>query len=264
MSCNKQEAYDVGQYIAEIYDQTECYTDDIDLLRSLIGKKAPLRVLEPFCGSGRLAIPLAMDGHFVVGIDKSKAMTDRFRFKLQHLSIDISDRVGIMEADVIDTPWPVGFDLVVLGANCFYELATAAEQEHCIRSAARSLNKNGYVFVDNDHMEGQLDVSWQDTGVVSRSLEGTVGDGSKVLTTRQTIWYDVEARLVRFQRRAIVTKPAGEVLKSDFVQQKHPVSAAEVSLWLKKNGFAVEKQLGNWQGSLYTHGSERAIFWAHV
>jgi SAM-dependent methyltransferase len=264
MSYNKQTPYDLEQYIAEIYDQTESYTDDIDLLRSLIGKKTQLRVLEPFCGTGRLAIPLAIDGHFVVGIDKFKGMIDRFQLKLQQLSKEISNKIDIIEADVIDTPWPIGFDLAVLGANCFYELATAAEQEHCIRSAACSLRKTGYVFVDNDHMEGILDESWRDTGIVSRSLEGTASFVSKVQTTRETVWFEAEQRLARFRRRVTVTKPNGEILEEEFIQQKHPVSAAEVSEWLRKYGFTIEKQLGDRQGLPYTQESERAIFWAHV
>ena len=264
MSFNKQTSYDLGQYVAEIYDQTECYADDIELLTSLIGKRTQLRVLEPFCGTGRIAIPLALDGHCVVGMDKSKGMIDRFQFKLQQSFNNISNQVDISEADVIDTPWPASFDLVVLGANCFYELATAAEQEHCIRSAARSLGKNGYVFVDNDHMEGPLDESWQDTGVVSRSLEGTSRDGSRVLTTRETIWFNVEERLARIRRRATVTKPDGGFLEEEFIQQKHPASAAEVSDWLTKHGFTIEKQLGSWKGTPYTEESERAIYWAHI
>ena len=52
--------------------------------------------------------------------------------------------------------WPDGFDLVVLGGNCFYELANIEEQEGCIRAAASCSQTRGFLFLDNDHMEGDL------------------------------------------------------------------------------------------------------------
>ena len=67
-------SYDaIGRYIGEIYDSTETQTDDVELLLSLIGEK-PKRILEPFCGSGRILLPLVEAGHEVHGIDRSEHM----------------------------------------------------------------------------------------------------------------------------------------------------------------------------------------------
>jgi len=63
VSYNTTNAYDIEPHIAEIYDQVETYTDDLYLIRRLIGGRVPLRILEPFCGTGRILIPLALDGH---------------------------------------------------------------------------------------------------------------------------------------------------------------------------------------------------------
>lgn len=65
-------------------------------------------------------------------------------------------------ADVTVETWPTGYDLVILGFNCFYELATAEEQEFCIYQASRACKPGGYIYVDNDHMEGDLDAAWQE------------------------------------------------------------------------------------------------------
>ena len=46
------------------------------LARQLRGR-APLRILELGCGSGRLLVPLLRDGHAVLGIDRSTAMLRR-------------------------------------------------------------------------------------------------------------------------------------------------------------------------------------------
>ena len=64
--------YDIESHIAEIYDQIEMHTDDVTLLRKLIGGRGALRILEPFCGSGRILIPLALDGHHLVGLASTR------------------------------------------------------------------------------------------------------------------------------------------------------------------------------------------------
>ena len=61
--------YDLDPHVAEIYDQVETETDDIELIRTLITGKGVLRILEPFCGTGRILIPLALDGQEIVGLD---------------------------------------------------------------------------------------------------------------------------------------------------------------------------------------------------
>jgi SAM-dependent methyltransferase len=262
MSANDVNLYDIEPHIAEIYDQIEMYTADVDLLRQLIGESGPLRILEPFCGTGRLLVPLALDGHRLVGLDQARGMLARARAKIERLPAPVRDRVTLIQADVTGTEWPRGFDLVLLGGNCLYELATAEEQEGCVASAAAALNPGGTVYIDNDHMEGDLDDSWQKAGIRPGFPTGTCADGTRVESTVETIWYDASRRLARSRRRIRVTLPDGRVVEQSYVQQKHPVSAIEVRTWLKKYGFAVEGWYGDHGRQPYEEASPRAIFWA--
>lgn len=52
--------YDITPHIAEIYDQTVNQYDDVQLIQKLIGDSSQLRILEAFCGTGRILIPLAI------------------------------------------------------------------------------------------------------------------------------------------------------------------------------------------------------------
>ncbi len=262
MSYNQTNGYDVDVHLAEIYDQAVTENDDIALLRRLIGAAGPWRILEPFCGTGRILIPLALDGHQLVGLDQAEGMLQRARGKAALLPAEVQGRVALAGADVVAAAWPGGFDLVVLGGNCFYELATPEEQERCIMFAAGALRAGGYVYVDNDHMEGNLDESWQDTGVVGKALSGICQDGTRVESWRETVWYDVPRRLARFRRLARVTLPNNQVVEQEYIQQKHPVSAVEVRQWLEDHGFTVEQAWGDYAGNPYAETSERAIFWA--
>jgi SAM-dependent methyltransferase len=260
-SHNTVNGYDVEPHVAEIYDQVETYTDDVELIRRLIGGREPWRILEPFCGTGRILISLALDGHELVGLDGAQGMLARARAKVAELPEVVQRRITLSEADVTAAEWPRGFDLVVLGCNCFYELATPQEQEGCIASAAASLRPGGYVYVDNNHMEGDLDESWREPGDNRRGLCGTCTDGTRVESTMETVWYDAPQRLVKFRLRTRVTLPDGQVVEREYVQQKHPPSTGEVQGWLEAHGFEVEHLYGDRAGNPYTEDSRRAIFW---
>jgi SAM-dependent methyltransferase len=262
MSYNEINMYDVEPHVAEIYDQQETYSDDVELIRNLIGGRKSLKILEPFCGTGRILIPLAIDGHEVNGLDQAKGMLDRARLKIGQLPLEARRRVTLTETDVISGQWPSGFDLVILGGNCFYELATPEEQEKCVISAAGSLDLGGFVYVDNDHMEGELDRSWQRPGVGPGFPTGTCSDGTRVESFTETIWWDAPLRLVRFRRGTKVTLPDGSIVEKEYVQQKHPVSTLEVWTWLERHGFMVRRLYGDRTGYPYRDNSARAIFWA--
>ena len=262
MSINQHNLYDFDIHIAEIYDMQENDTQDIEFIRKLLAGKSRLNILEPFCGTGRLLIPLALDGHTIFGMDQSEAMLQLAQKKIEALPDVVQKRIDLQCADVIRETWSTGYDLVILGFNCFYELATAEEQEYCISQAARACKPGGYIYVDNDHMEGDLDDAWQDLDHKYVYLSGTCKDGTQVRNTRQTIWFDVKKRLARFERKYQITSPSGEIKEYQFTQQKHPVSKVEIQTWLEKNGFEILEVFGDHQGNPYHHISQKAIFWA--
>jgi SAM-dependent methyltransferase len=259
---NRAEVYSISRYITEIYDQTETQRDDLVLIKSLIGRKSAW-ILEPFCGHGRLLIPLAMAGHKVVGMDLSQVFLRCLQERIEALPLEVRRRVVFKWADVIKEEWPSGFNVVILGANCLYELATPEEQEHCIRSAARALVPGGYLYLDNGHMEGDLDPSWCKSGVQENVFPtGICADGTRVRGTSEVIWYDRALRLVRFRRTVTVQTPHGRVSRQEWVQQKHPPSTEEMKRWLGAHGFVIKGLWGNRDGEPYTDSSPRAVFWA--
>lgn len=262
MSLNQQNSYDIDTHIAEIYDQNETEIKDVEFLKTLIEGKGIHLILEPFCGTGRMILPLAKEGYSIIGMDQAQGMLHLAQTKITNVPEEIQKLVILQHKDVTSEKWPTGFDLVILGYNCFYELASPAEQEYCIEQAAKALNPGGYLFIDNDHMEGDLHASWQDIGVVRKSISGKCNDGSVLENYRETIWVDVPNRLARFRRRYVITPPNSEKKEYEFFQQKHPVSKVEVETWLKKHNFRIEAIFGDYEGKPYQDSSNRAIFWA--
>jgi SAM-dependent methyltransferase len=263
MAQNPTNPYEIDPHVADLYDLIESGVQDVDFIRRLCAGQPPLRILEPFCGTGRVILPLAQDGHQVTGLDQSNAMLERARRKLLALPPAVLGRVTLLEMDVTNGLWPPGgFDLVILGGNGLYELATPGEQELCIAAAAASLDSGGHLYLDSDHMEGDLDYSWRQPGEVQGMLSGVTPDGVGVKNTLETIWYDAAARLVRLRRRTSVYHPDGTVNECEYIQQKHPVSRVEVHTWLRAHGFEVRGLYGDRQGGPYNETSARMIFWA--
>lgn len=258
MSQNQVNPYNLDEHIAELYDQQENYDDDVRLLLDLIADQGTWNIFEPFCGTGRILLPLVKAGHHLIGLDQSSMLLDICRRKL----CSINSQATLLEGDAMEIPWPADSNLVILGGNCLYELANAHEQEKCIHAAAQALKPGGFLFLDNDHMEGDLALAWQNTQPRTSFPSGICVDGTHLESTMQTIWFDVAQRLVRFERKTKITFPDGEFMERAYIQQKHPVSTQEMTLWLDQNGFAVKQMWGYRSGQPYTDSSPRAIFWA--
>jgi len=254
MSIKKVSMYDVDPHIAEVYDgDWATDADEVDDIRAFLGERVPLRILEPFVGTGRILLPLVQAGHEVVGMDRSRVLLGRLREKLAPLPEETQQRAALLERDVLATPWPTGFDFVFMGGNCLYELGSPDEQEQCIASAAVALVPGGYLYLDNDHMEGELAETWRKPGRHGHLEPFTCEDGTVLHFESETIWYDAPARLHRSRRYTTVTRPDGSSHTVEFVVQKHPPSLAEMRAWLSAH------QLSNVSAD---ETPERATYWA--
>lgn len=262
---SKVRSYDIDQRIPEIYDSIETYTEDINLIRDLVNKINPFSILEPFCGNGRILIPLAQDGYTVTGIDKSSPMLKALQEKAEKLPASIRGNIIVINDDVLSVKWPHGFDVIVLGGNCLYELSTPEEQEKCISLAAEALKPGGYLYLDNDHMEGALDQSWCKPDIEYGCFPtGKCSDGAVITSRRKVIWYDSAQRLVQYNRVVEINTPEGDKINREWVEQKHPPSTTEMQEWLNNHGFKIEYLWGDRKKSPYTDTSPRAVFWVRL
>jgi SAM-dependent methyltransferase len=244
--------------LAELYDRHETYTDDVELIRRLIGGCGPLNVLECFCGTGRIALPLAQDGHRVTGIDIAAAMLARARAKTDALGPEVGGRVNWKCRDVLSGEWGTGFDLVILGGNAFYELPSAAMQERCIALAAESSSPRGFLYVDNNDFAG----TWRLAAQPRVVFEGTTADGSHARYLVEELSFDDHAAILHMKRTVTIRSPYGRERCREYTACKHPVSKAQVHHWIEGNGYEILDIFGDRSGTRYGAGGNRAIFWA--
>jgi SAM-dependent methyltransferase len=136
--------YDAATYgdrIAEVYDgwfavpsDTE---DTVGFLSDLAGTGP---VLELGIGTGRVALPLAQEGHEVHGVDASEAMVEKLRAKTGNIPVTIGD---FAELDVAGE-----FSLVYVVFNTFFALHSQEDQIRCFSNVARRLRRGGTFVIE--------------------------------------------------------------------------------------------------------------------
>ena len=101
-------------------------------------------VLELACGTGRLTIPLAQDGHEVVGLDSSECMLRRARAKAAAAEVPVS----LMHGDMRDFDLGQRFALVIVSCNSLAHLTGNDDLLSCFRAVERHLAPGGLLAFD--------------------------------------------------------------------------------------------------------------------
>ena len=128
----------------EHYDACHASRHD-DLLFWIKMASAAKSVLELACGTGRIAIPLAVKGAQVTGIDNCQSMIDQAQRNSRGAGVDIEWIVGDMRSFDLGRD---DFGLVVLAFNGINSLLTLEDALSCLRSARKHLAPNGRLVLD--------------------------------------------------------------------------------------------------------------------
>ena len=123
---------------------------DVTFYREVARRRlgGPGRILELGCGSGRVTVPLARDGHEVVAVDRSRPMLDRLRARIAALPSAVAARITPAWGDLRAFDAPGGkFPLAIAAFNVLEHLYTRGEVDACLRRVAAHLAPDGaFVF----------------------------------------------------------------------------------------------------------------------
>src|SRR5688572_7506010 len=89
----------------------------IDWFRA-IARRTGGPILELGCGTGRVAIPIAQDGHEVVGLDRSRAMLARAERHARREGVELR----LVEGDMRSFSFSEAFALIAIPFNTFLKL----------------------------------------------------------------------------------------------------------------------------------------------
>ncbi len=101
-------------------------------------------------GSGRLAVPLAADGHDVTGVDLDPAMLARARLAADGAGSATARRVRLVEGDArtIRLDGAGAFDLAFIPLNSIFLMGGRAGQAAAVATLAAHLAPGGIAVVD--------------------------------------------------------------------------------------------------------------------
>jgi SAM-dependent methyltransferase len=195
------------KFYAHVYDaQVPDWPGEIDFYRQLAaGAKAKHQaILELACGTGRVAIRLAMDGFHIVGLDFSPAMLAIAQKRSANLN-----NLRWIQSDMRSFNLNESFGLIINPAHSFQNLLSVEDQVSCLESIHQHLSLEGVLVVHLDHPEMDwLGNLMGDLGGVFEGAESLKHPetGRKIRTSRawsyqpatqtaisETVWEEIDA-----------------------------------------------------------------------
>lgn len=249
--------------IARLYD-LDLSEDpgDVDLYRAL-ARRTGGPIVELAVGTGRIAVPLAEDGHRIVGIDIDRAMLDRARARITGADPEIAARVRLIEADLVDADRDEAvsaggpYALAILGLNSILLLASVAGQRGALATMARLLAPGGVAVVDAWQpspadlvaFDGRISLEW------TRTDRAT---GSEV-TKQLAAWYEHLRRIVTLT--TIFEEGSPGEAPSRWVRQDalRLISADELVAFAEAAGLEIEQLAGDHALGPLDPGSDRVV-----
>ena len=123
------------------------YDDDIPFWRRHAARLGG-PVLDLGCATGRVAIPLARDGHEVWALDRSPAMLDELRRRLAGEDPATAARVHPVEGDLARFDLGRRFALVAVAMNTLQVLTDPGDRRAAFRSVRDHLAPSGELIFD--------------------------------------------------------------------------------------------------------------------
>lgn len=137
-----QPADSFGEDSAEIYDATSQRGDEEATVAFLERMAAGGRVLELAIGTGRIALPLALRGIDIDGIDIAPAMVAKLRAKPG------GERIPVTIGNFADVAVSGAYRLIYVVFNTLFNLLTQDEQVRCFENVATHLTDDGSFVVE--------------------------------------------------------------------------------------------------------------------
>lgn len=235
--------------VAMFYDiEHEGFISDIPFYLEE-AKKAQGPVLELASGTGRITIELAKAGIEMVGFDISKGMLGVAKEKSALLDPAVQKRISWIQGDMRNFELARKFPLIFIPFNSFQMLETRADQEACLASVSRHLDKGGRFILS------LFAPSYE--RLVKRSMFTYLGshdlpDGAKLSRT-ESAKYDHVNQMISVEWTYDVVDAQGNLKRTIWKFPVRYLWRFETELLLEKAGLRVEALYGDYNRREFDH-----------
>ncbi len=239
-----------------IYDDAAAYdiiygkwTDDLPFYISQIGEHRK-RVLELACGTGRLTIPLALQGLDLTGIDIEESMLARAREKAEQEGAHID----WVHGDVRDFNLGKVFDAVLFPANSISHLLDNKSVEAFLACVRRHLTEDGRFMFHTYNPILQVFTRDPNQRHPVGEYEDPLGRGLVVVTESHA--YDRALQVNNITWYCSFHDTGEEIVKPLPLRMFFP---QELDSLLRHNGFEIIAKYGGFDQSPFSSESDRQI-----
>ncbi|NWF68992.1 MAG: class I SAM-dependent methyltransferase [Chloroflexi bacterium] len=244
--------------IARYYDaENSDKSDDLAFYSALAAEHGgPL--LEIGCGTGRVLLHLAQEGHNAHGIDKDGAMLERAQHKRAALPPDLRENIVLYQGDVLRTDEiHERYKLILLSYNMLTHFQQQEQQSALLKRLRAWLRDDGLLVIDLPNPAPVFASADSDALTLERTF---IEPESGHLVMQQSVSTLDRARQLLHVTWVYDEISADGTLKRTFA----PVVfryyfLAELRLLLQAAGFAVDTVYGDCDGGDYDETSERLI-----
>lgn len=245
----------IPHFYDDEYADLEMLQEDVGLfLKSLPRRRADVLMLA--CGTGRAAIPVALAGHRVLGVDLDARMIELARQKRDFSGLS-ARALDLEFGDILKWKTSRRFDVVSILFNSFLLFTTRETQDQVLQRCHAHLKRGGRLWIDifnPDLARIADDEAWNaDVRLFfSRELNCAVQRVTHIFATgvsqvRETVfeytWFDEKQKRrsakVRFELTYLFPR--------------------ELESLLLRNGFEVERLMGDYDGGGMKAESPRII-----
>ena len=212
-------------------------------------------VLELACGTGRLTLPIAVQGTEIGGLDASAPMLAVAREKASAANLQIDWHLG----DMADFDLGQRFSLIFVPNNSIAHLLTWQDFGRCLACVRRHLADNGRFMLD--YFNPSLTLLSRDPN--QRYPVGTFDapDGSGPISVSEQVRYDAASQINHI-RWFWHTEATEKEEISDFSMRVY--FPQELDALLASNGFAIEAKYGDYDLSPFTSASRHQLIIVRV
>ena len=227
-------------------------------LKEIRGTGSP--VLELGCGTGRLLVPIALEGFEVVGLDRAPSMLEIARDKVGQLPPDVRERIEIVDGDMRDISLNRRFKLVIIPYRAFLHLLTVEDQRSALTSIHEHLENGGRLVFNifDPNLEMIVARSSNVGEALTLFTEFDMPETGRKTVVWETRQYDVERQVVTEYRIFEELDSQGVVVKKTYTPLiLRWVYRYEMEHLLELCGFEVEALYGDFNRGPYMPGVEQ-------
>jgi SAM-dependent methyltransferase len=217
-------------------------------------------ILELGCGTGRVLIPLAREGHQITGLELSPAMLKRAQVRVDEAGVN--NRVNLIQGDMRDFRIASQFALAIIPINTFMHCYDTEQQLSCLRCTRGHLRSGGQLVVDIYHPDPQSLLE-ADGRLISDGTTRSPQTGNTIhrLYTRRL---DLASQTQHITFILDEIDSTGTVRRTIFPFRMRFVHRFEMELLLRAGGYSLEAIYGSYDLEPFESDSERMIFVARV